>query len=96
MFFKEVALTAISAVGVAAVATANTPLTFTAAGAFPTTAFTRYFNSPTQTSEQVQPVVSDPVEVRVDSLRLCYILLRLKICSTKSIQLPSRTRRQFH
>ncbi|KAL0951686.1 hypothetical protein HGRIS_008364 [Hohenbuehelia grisea] len=37
------------------------PSTFTVPGAFPTSAFSKYFNSPTATSAQVQPVVSDPV-----------------------------------
>ncbi|KAF8495085.1 sphingomyelin phosphodiesterase [Gautieria morchelliformis] len=37
------------------------PSTFTAPGAFPTSAYSKYFNSPTATSAQVQPVISDPV-----------------------------------
>ncbi|EIN13842.1 Metallo-dependent phosphatase [Punctularia strigosozonata HHB-11173 SS5] len=37
------------------------PSTFTAPGAFPTTAYHKYYNNPTQTSAQVQPVVTDPV-----------------------------------
>jgi sphingomyelin phosphodiesterase len=32
-------------------------------GAFPTTAYASYWNSPTATSAQVQPVISDPVSV---------------------------------
>lgn len=40
------------------------PSTFTAPGAFPTSAYSHYFNSPTATSAQVQPVISDPVLVR--------------------------------
>lgn len=39
------------------------PSAFTAPGRFPTSAFSTYFNNPTQTSEQVQPVVTDPVLV---------------------------------
>lgn len=39
------------------------PSTFIAPGAFPTSAFSKYFNSPTATSAQVQPVISDPVLV---------------------------------
>ncbi|KIJ54050.1 hypothetical protein M422DRAFT_73723 [Sphaerobolus stellatus SS14] len=38
-----------------------TPLTFTAPGAFPTSVYSKYYNSPTATSAQVQPVISDPV-----------------------------------
>ncbi|KAJ6467127.1 Metallo-dependent phosphatase-like protein [Mycena vulgaris] len=37
------------------------PPTFTAPGAFPTSIFGSYYNDPTQTSSQVQPVISDPV-----------------------------------
>ncbi|RDB29530.1 Sphingomyelin phosphodiesterase [Hypsizygus marmoreus] len=37
------------------------PSTFTVPGAFPTSVFTKYYNNPTATSVQVQPVVSDPV-----------------------------------
>ncbi|KAF7332972.1 Sphingomyelin phosphodiesterase [Mycena venus] len=37
------------------------PSTFTAPGAFPTSIFGSYYNDPTQTSSQVQPVISDPV-----------------------------------
>ncbi|KIK07363.1 hypothetical protein K443DRAFT_627618 [Laccaria amethystina LaAM-08-1] len=37
------------------------PSTFTAPGAFPTSAFTGYYNDPTATSAQPQPVISDPV-----------------------------------
>ncbi|KAF8899142.1 Metallo-dependent phosphatase-like protein [Infundibulicybe gibba] len=38
-----------------------TPSTFTVPGRFPTTAFTKYYNNPTATASQVQPVVSDPI-----------------------------------
>ncbi|KAF8230055.1 hypothetical protein L208DRAFT_1438751 [Tricholoma matsutake] len=34
---------------------------FTVPGAFPTSAFSKYYNEPTGTSAQAQPVVSDPV-----------------------------------
>lgn len=37
------------------------PSSFTAPGTFPTTAFSSYYNNPTATSAQPQPVVSDPV-----------------------------------
>ncbi|EJD04893.1 uncharacterized protein FOMMEDRAFT_18613 [Fomitiporia mediterranea MF3/22] len=37
------------------------PSTFTVPGAFPTSVYSSYYNNPTQTSEQVQPVISDPV-----------------------------------
>jgi hypothetical protein len=35
------------------------PSTFTVPGAFPTSVFQDYYNSPTGTSEQVQPIISD-------------------------------------
>ncbi|KAF4604855.1 hypothetical protein EYR40_003637 [Pleurotus pulmonarius] len=37
------------------------PSTLTAPGPFPTSLFSKYYNSPTVTSAQVQPVISDPV-----------------------------------
>ena len=37
--------------------------TFTAPGAFPSSLYSSYYNSPTATSAQVQPVISDPVTV---------------------------------
>ncbi|KAH8111897.1 Metallo-dependent phosphatase-like protein [Phellopilus nigrolimitatus] len=37
------------------------PSAFTAPGAFPTSVYASYYNDPTQTSAQVQPVISDPV-----------------------------------
>jgi hypothetical protein len=43
------------------VASGIQPSTFTAPGAFPTSVYNTYYNSPTATSAQVQPVISDPV-----------------------------------
>ncbi|KAH7904866.1 Metallo-dependent phosphatase-like protein [Hygrophoropsis aurantiaca] len=37
------------------------PSNYTAPGAFPTSVYAQYYNSPTATSAQVQPVISDPV-----------------------------------
>ena len=51
---------------------AISPSSYTAAGAFPTSVFTKYYNDPTATSAQPQPVVSDPVTVA-----FCPILLSL-------------------
>ena len=43
------------------------PSTFTAQGTFPTDAYASYYNNPTQTTAQVQPIVTDPVlPVRLD------------------------------
>ncbi len=39
------------------------PSVFTAPGAFPTSVYKHYYNSPTATSAQPQPVISDPVSV---------------------------------
>ncbi|KAF9486347.1 Metallo-dependent phosphatase [Pholiota conissans] len=47
-----------------------TPSTFTVAGPFPTSVFSKYYNSPTATSAQPQPVVSDPVLHEVFPLAL--------------------------
>ena len=41
------------------------PSAFTVPGGFPTSAFRNYYNSPTATVSQVQPVISDPVNVCV-------------------------------
>ncbi|KAJ7473924.1 Metallo-dependent phosphatase-like protein [Mycena galericulata] len=46
------------------------PSNFTAPGAFPTSVFASYYNNPTQTSSQIQPVVSDPVTGVVYPLNL--------------------------
>lgn len=45
------------------------PSTFIVPGEFPTSVFSRYYNNPTQTVSQVQPVISDPVNVRNNSSR---------------------------
>jgi hypothetical protein len=37
------------------------PSTFTVPGAFPTSVYQNYYNSPTGTSQQVQPIISDRV-----------------------------------
>ncbi|KAJ7146299.1 Metallo-dependent phosphatase-like protein [Mycena epipterygia] len=50
---------------VLAASAAGTPSAFTAPGKFPTSVFTKYYNNPTQTASQVQPVIKDPVETGV-------------------------------
>jgi len=40
------------------------PSSYTAPGAFPTQWYDSYYNDPTATSAQPQPVISDPVLVR--------------------------------
>ena len=39
------------------------PTAFTAPGVFPTSVYAHYYNNPTATSAQPQPVISDPVTV---------------------------------
>ena len=51
------------------------PSAFTVPGAFPTSLFSSYYNNPTQTSAQVQPVISDPVLVRPAPVLASYTLL---------------------
>lgn len=40
------------------------PTAFTAPGRFPVSLFQHYFNSPTATTAQPQPVITDPITVR--------------------------------
>ncbi|KAH7914741.1 Metallo-dependent phosphatase-like protein [Hygrophoropsis aurantiaca] len=46
------------------------PSNYTAPGTFPTSVYAQYYNSPTATSAQVQPVISDPVTHEIFPLRL--------------------------
>ncbi|ESK92126.1 ser thr protein phosphatase family protein [Moniliophthora roreri MCA 2997] len=46
------------------------PSTFTVPGAFPTSVYASYYNDPTATSAQVQPVISDPVTHKTYPLSL--------------------------
>jgi hypothetical protein len=46
-----------------ALGTLVSPSNYTVPGAFPTSVFSKYYNEPTATASQVQPVVSDPVTV---------------------------------
>ncbi|KAJ4472551.1 Metallo-dependent phosphatase [Lentinula edodes] len=43
---------------------------FTVPGAFPTSVYSKYYNNPTATSAQVQPVISDPVTHEIYPLEL--------------------------
>jgi sphingomyelin phosphodiesterase len=47
------------------------PSTFTAPGAFPTSLYSSYYNNPTATASEPQPVISDPV--LVSCLRFIYL-----------------------
>ncbi|KAH9897978.1 sphingomyelin phosphodiesterase [Cubamyces lactineus] len=46
------------------------PSAYTAPGAFPTSVYKHYYNSPTATSAQPQPVISDPVSHEIYPLEL--------------------------
>ncbi|KAF5374831.1 hypothetical protein D9758_000568 [Tetrapyrgos nigripes] len=50
--------------------TAISPATFTAPGVFPTSVYSHYYNKPTGTASQVQPIISDPVKHIVYPLEL--------------------------
>lgn len=52
------------------------PSSYTAPGAFPTQWYDSYYNDPTATSAQPQPVISDPV------------LVRTRTCSVKLLVVP--------
>ncbi|TDL28043.1 Metallo-dependent phosphatase [Rickenella mellea] len=60
-FVLRLGTTAYLAILVTAQSLALGPSSFTAPGAFPTSVYKSYYNSPTQTSAQVQPVITDPV-----------------------------------
>ncbi|KAK7465530.1 hypothetical protein VKT23_005504 [Stygiomarasmius scandens] len=49
---------------------AITPSTFTVPGPFPTSVYSQYYNNPTATDAQVQPIISDPVKHIVYPLNL--------------------------
>lgn len=48
----------------------NAPSSYVAPGVFPTQLYASYYNDPTATSAQPQPVISDPVLVRT---RTCLV-----------------------
>jgi hypothetical protein len=47
----------------AAADSSTVPSSYTVPGAFPTSLYSHYYNNPTATSDQPQPVISDPVTV---------------------------------
>ncbi len=51
------------------------PSAFAAPGAFPTSLYRHYYNSPTATSAQPQPVISDPVTVGAPWLYVARLLM---------------------
>jgi hypothetical protein len=65
------------------------PSSYAPPGAFPTSLYSSYYNNPTATSAQPQPVISDPVLVRICA-RFCEGLSTLMhIYSTRYILLGS-------
>lgn len=72
-------LVALAGLATAVVAATTGPLTFgpsafTAPGAFPTSVYKSYYNNPTQTKSQVQPIITDPVTVSpLSCYRLCWV-----------------------
>jgi hypothetical protein len=74
------------------------PSSFAPPGAFPTQLYASYYNDPTATSAQPQPVISDPVLVRAhcgiyrrSALMTSYIFF----CRTRYIPPGSPTRRTY-
>lgn len=61
----SVAVFSLSAIAEPIPSEAFGPSAFTAPGAFPTSLYKHYYNNPTATSAQPQPVVSDPVTVSI-------------------------------
>jgi sphingomyelin phosphodiesterase len=45
--------------------TSTVPSSYAVPGAFPTSLYSHYYNNPTATSAQPQPVISDPVTVHL-------------------------------
>lgn len=69
------------------------PSAFAVPGVFPKSVYPAYFNDPTATSAQPQPVISDPVLVRLDIKFLASDREKLTpIYSTRSTQKHSLTR----
>ena len=77
------AATAVATVGAQSLSLG--PSAFTAPGVFPTSLYSKYYNNPTQTASQVQPIISDPVTVcnTNDTSYEGIRMLMLTICSMK-------------
>ena len=60
------------------------PSSFAVPGIFPTSVYKHYFNNPTATSAQPQPVITDPVTVRSNSTvgRSSLLMMMMFACST--------------
>lgn len=79
MVFSTVAFSMLaSQVTLADIANSSAPVptsTYTVPGAFPTSLYGEYYNSPTGTSAQVQPVITDPIAVSAVSVDFLLKLL---------------------
>ena len=71
------------------------PSAFTAPGAFPTSLYKHYYNSPTATSAQPQPVISDPVTVSTfGPVLLSFFILTLRLTPARNV--PVRPHQPSH
>ena len=71
------------------------PSVFTAPRAFPTSFYRSYYNDPTATTAQPQPIITDPVSVSfISDLPLLFSRL-LPLARTKSIRTGSRIQRPY-
>ena len=71
------------------------PSSYAPPGVFPTSLYNSYYNNPTATSAQPQPVISDPVLVRICA-NFCKILnVLMHVHSTRYILLGSPTRTTY-
>lgn len=67
------------------------PSTFIVPGAFPTSVYSRYYNNPTATASQVQPVITDPVTGQVYPFELTNPLTVPIVSSSPHFSLTSNT-----
>lgn len=66
--------------------TSTVPSSYAVPGAFPTSLYSHYYNNPTATSAQPQPVISDPVTVILYCN--CYVTETNSLFSMKSFHFP--------
>jgi hypothetical protein len=71
------------------------PSSYAPPGTFPTSLYSSYYNDPTATSAQPQPVISDPVLVRTCATFCEGLNALIHIYSTRYILLGSPTRRAY-
>lgn len=64
-FFKLLVFAAVATRAQAGTSLTYGPSSFAPPGPFPTSLYKSYYNNPTATAAQPQPVISDPVLVRI-------------------------------